>query len=382
MRTFFYYLHSIFNVTIRIYQNDELQSVFGTTYTPDTVTPYLPLMLKPQTSVAQVVTRTLHCYGVIRAKDGTTYIVGPAVRMKPDDVEMKELALELRISGDELQSLRAYLDTLPIISLTRFADILCMINSVLGGEDVQPERILLGEMAVSKQEDDLSAGNDLSVTNYTTEKQLMSLIRHGDIDTLKRQMMNTQYRQDFNIANDSIRNIRNILIVSTTLASRAAIEGGLAPAKAFDISDMYIRTAETLKDSGEIYALMARMVIDFTERVGGCVIPDGVSPVIASCLRFIKRNISQQITQKDVAEHAKISPGYLSSVFKKEVGLSVSDYIAVQRVEEAKHLLGATDRTLSDISTYLCFSSQSYFQNVFKKITGMTPMEYKKIRAT
>ena len=347
---------------------------------PDTVTPYLPLMLETQSNAAQVITRTLHCYGVVRSRDGTAYIIGPAVRMRPDDVEMKELALELRISGDELLSLRAYLDTLPLISLTRFTDILCMINSVLGGEDVQPERILLGEMTVSEQEDEVSTGNDLSVTNYMTEKQLMSLIRHGDIDALKKQMMSTQYRQDFNIANDSIRNIRNILIVSTTLASRAAIEGGLAPAKAFDISDMYIRTAETLKDSGEIYALMARMVTDFTERVGGCIIPDGVSPVIASCLRFIKRNISQPITLIDVAAHAKISHGYLSSVFKKEAGLSVSDYIAVQRVEEAKCLLDTTDKTLSEISTYLCFSSQSYFQNVFKKITGMTPVQYKKLK--
>ena len=103
------------------------------------------------------------------------------------------------------------------------------------------------------------------------------------------------------------------------------------------------------------------------------------SPVVASCLRFIRRNISQPVTLKNVAAHAGISPGYLSTVFKKEIGLSVSDYIAVQRIEEAKRLLDTTDQTLSEISAYLCFSSQSYFQNVFKKITGMTPMEYKKI---
>ena len=379
METFFYYLHSVCNIAIRVYRNNELQSVFGNTCTPDTVTPYLPLILHAQSRVAQVVTRTLHCYGVVRTRDGTAYIIGPAARMRPDDIEMKELALELRISGDGLDALRSYLDTLPLISLTRFADMLCMINSALGGEDVQPEKILLGEMPVSAREDGLSAGNDLSVTNYMTEKQLMSLIRRGDADTLKRVMMSTQFRQDFNIANDSVRNIRNLLIVSTTLASRSAIEGGLAPAKAFDISDMYIRTVETLNDPGEVYALMARMVMDFTERVGSCVIPDGVSPVVASCLRFIRRNISQPVTLKDVAAHAGISPGYLSTVFKKEIGLSVSDYIAVQRIEEAKRLLDTTDQTLSEISAYLSFSSQSYFQNVFKKITGMTPMEYKKI---
>ena len=377
METFFYYLHSVFNITIRSYRNSELRSVFGNICTPDTVTPYLPLMLQTQSRVAQVVTRTLHCYGVVKAGDGTAYVIGPAVRMRPDDVEMKELALELHRSGDGLHSLRSYLDTLPLISLTRFADMLCMINSALGGKDVQPEKILLGEMPASGQADDLSAGNDLSVTNYMTEKQLMSLIRRGDADTLKKVMMSTQYRQDFNIANDSVRNIRNILIVSTTLASRAAIEGGLEAAKAFDLSDMYIRTVETLKDPGEIYALMARMVMDFAGRVGSCVLPDGVSPVIASCLRFIRRNISQPVSLKNIAAHAKMSSGYLSTVFKKEVGLSLSDYITVQRIEEAKHLLDATDRTLSDISNYLCFSSQSYFQNVFKKITGMTPMEYK-----
>lgn len=379
MKTFLYYLHSVFNITIRVYRNGELQSVIGHCHTPDTVTPYLGDILNTQSKVAQVVTRTLHCYGIVRISDGTVYVIGPAVRMKPDDVEMKELALELRISGDGLSPLRAYLDTLPVISLTRFADILCMINSALNGEDVQPEKILLGEMPFSEREDDPSPGSDLSVMNYVTEKKLMSLIRRGDTDELKREMMSTQYRQDFQIANDSIRNIHNILIVTATLASRAAIEGGLAPAKAFDLSDMYIRAGETLRTPGKIYTLMARMVTDFTERVGGCVIPDGVSPAIASCLRWIRRNISQPITLKKAASFTKMSPGYLSTVFKKEVGLSFSDYISIQRVEEVKRLLTTSDKNLSEISVYLCFSSQSHLQNVFKKVTGMTPMQYKKL---
>ena len=72
-----------------------------------------------------------------------------------------------------------------------------------------------------------------------------------------------------------------------------------------------------------------------------------------------------------------ISPEYLSTRFKQVTQTSIPDYISRQKILEAKRLLRLTDKPLSEISEYLSFSSQSYFQNVFKKIAGITPLEYR-----
>jgi len=64
-------------------------------------------------------------------------------------------------------------------------------------------------------------------------------------------------------------------------------------------------------------------------------------------------------------------------LFKKEVGMSITEYILNQKVEEAKRLLTQTDYQISDIYTWLNFHDQSHFTKVFKKYTGTTPKKFK-----
>ena len=63
--------------------------------------------------------------------------------------------------------------------------------------------------------------------------------------------------------------------------------------------------------------------------------------------------------------------------FKKETGYEVGAFITKCKIDEAKSLLRFTDRSISEISSYLAFSSQPYFQTVFRKVTGMTPLQYR-----
>ena len=64
--------------------------------------------------------------------------------------------------------------------------------------------------------------------------------------------------------------------------------------------------------------------------------------------------------------------------FKEELGIHIGAFITRCKLEEAKSLLTYSDKSLSEISNYLCFSSQSYFQNVFKKKFGITPLQYRR----
>ncbi|MBO5292841.1 MAG: helix-turn-helix transcriptional regulator [Lachnospiraceae bacterium] len=68
---------------------------------------------------------------------------------------------------------------------------------------------------------------------------------------------------------------------------------------------------------------------------------------------------------------------YLSKLFHKEIGIPVSEYIMLQKVEKAKNLLCYSDYSIVDIANYLTFSSQSHFIQVFQKFAGLTPRKYR-----
>lgn len=84
-----------------------------------------------------------------------------------------------------------------------------------------------------------------------------------------------------------------------------------------------------------------------------------------------------KINASTIANALGISSSYLCSAFKKETGMSIVEYIQKEKIELAKKLLLYSEYSLSDISAYLSFSSQSYFQAVFKKLEGKTPNEFR-----
>lgn len=81
-----------------------------------------------------------------------------------------------------------------------------------------------------------------------------------------------------------------------------------------------------------------------------------------------------------VANHVGFSYSFFSKQFKSETNKTINQAILGAKIEEAKELLAYTDKSISHISSYLAFSSQSYFQNQFKKLTGYTPLQYRKER--
>lgn len=99
---------------------------------------------------------------------------------------------------------------------------------------------------------------------------------------------------------------------------------------------------------------------------------------IQKAIRYIQQNTNQHLTVGDVADYVGFSKSYFSAYFKKTLGFSVSAFILRCKLEEGKELLQYTNKSISTISTFLCFSSQSHFHTAFKKQYGITPSEYRK----
>lgn len=98
---------------------------------------------------------------------------------------------------------------------------------------------------------------------------------------------------------------------------------------------------------------------------------------LSSAIQYIKSHLSDDLSVDSIALKVKLSPSYLGHLFKKEVGVSIVDYILEQRMETAKIYLQTGQYRNYELASKVGFRSYSYFCTLFKKYSGLTPNEYK-----
>ena len=94
--------------------------------------------------------------------------------------------------------------------------------------------------------------------------------------------------------------------------------------------------------------------------------------------RYIDNHFKENLTLDQLAQMAHLSKYYLVHAFRREFGASPISYLIGRRIEESRFLLRETDHTLSLIAQMLGFSSLSYFSPCFRRVEGISPMEYRK----
>lgn len=103
-----------------------------------------------------------------------------------------------------------------------------------------------------------------------------------------------------------------------------------------------------------------------------------VSKAITEAKRFIMKNYNRNIQLKDVANHVFLSPNYFHKLFTQVTGITPHQYIINQKINAAKKMLLESDATITDIIINCGFSSQSYFNAIFKREVKITPNDYRK----
>ena len=93
--------------------------------------------------------------------------------------------------------------------------------------------------------------------------------------------------------------------------------------------------------------------------------------------RYIEKHYMDDITLEEIAKEVGWTATYLSSSFKKNIGKSVVDYLTYIRVQHAKELLLDTERSIGEVADIVGFHDAKYFATRFKKITGVSPNEYR-----
>lgn len=235
---------------------------------------------------------------------------------------------------------------------------------------------LIGEQEIELREDVRIDREDIYHHTYQEEVKMMNYIREGNLEEVIEagELLASAAGK---LSENEIRNERNLGICSITLATRAAIEGGAAPAKAYKLSDLYINKIDQCKRMTELFEYRKRCLYDFAKLVVEERAKRANSRYTEQCKEYIRKYYHQKIYISDIAKALGISESHLSRIFKKETGESIQEYSMHMRIERAENLLKYSEASLTEISEYLCFSSQSHFGKVFKVYKNMTPKQYR-----
>lgn len=218
---------------------------------------------------------------------------------------------------------------------------------------------------------------NVSHLSYEREMAFFESIKNGDSAEAKRLFKPFNCEEMGKLSEDSLRNLKYHLIITIAFITRYCIEGGMEMETAYNLSDIYIRSIDKCRTEDEINLLHRELVDDYTQRMQIIRRQNRYPKTVTMCLDYIYDNLHTKITLEKLAEITALSSTYLSKLFHKEVGMTISGYITAKRIEAASNMLKFSDYSCLEISDYLCFSSESHFIQVFRKHTGYTPKCYR-----
>ncbi|MGL9747675.1 helix-turn-helix domain-containing protein [Enterococcus sp. DIV0170] len=350
-------------------------------------TKYKDELLNKRDQIDFIVTKQFVHYGIINLIDSDfSLIIGPVSSTSNSIESVRGIMEEENISLIFIKEFIDFFQQLPIYSFPQFLNILCFINFTCNKEVVEMDDLLKKteegyEIPVSQRfTDTYFSAKEQSVQRksyYIYGEEYLQYIQEGNITALKKLFKKRVTLHTGVLADNNIRQKKNLAIINTALSARAAIKGGMDIEAAYQLHDVYIQEIEKSFDYNNLHAMQLKIIYDFTQRVQEAKIPLGKSSVMYQAMHYITSNTNKALSVSEVAEAVGLSRAYFSSKFKEEFGMSVNSFINKCRLEEAKNLLSYTNMSISEISNYLDYSSQSYFQRVFKDHFELTPRQFR-----
>ncbi len=370
-------------IPIRLYKERKLLFSHSLVNLPkDPICLYLDRIFEINENVGYFVTPIFNYYGVVNSNE-KTIVIGPTRQLAATDQQLRELAFRADVPSVDMDDFVIAMKNIVPMPLDSIIQILFTLNHVMNGETLNLQDIKIFDSEVSLPEpyeentDYTDSFGDTSNNSFALEQTLMNIVRHGDTASLREWMKKAPAVKSGIIAHDQLRQLKNTFIVSTTLVCRNAIRGGMDVHDSLSLSDAYIQKCEFLSDMEGVVNLQYQMVLDYTERVEKIRRGKNPSKLVVDVTNYVLHHLSEPIKSEDIAKALYFSRSRLSTRFKEETGVTLTDYILKEKAIEAKRLLRYSGKSIANISNYLGFSSQSHFNRVFKKYIGISPREYR-----
>lgn len=210
---------------------------------------------------------------------------------------------------------------------------------------------------------------------YQLESRLLEDVAHGNQEAAHSELAELLVEMSVLEAGD-LSSIKTKLLSVCTILIRNSTERDYIN---HELSDRLYDNLNSINEatSFEDISSLAMALIDTLTQNSGTSQYSGHSQLIKSSLQYINQNYQDKLSLSIVAESLHTNPSYLSMLFKRNLGITFTEYLNQTRVSKSCSLLSTTNLSLSEISTKCGFEDQSYFSKVFKKEMGMSPKDYR-----
>ena len=314
-------------------------------------------------------------------------VIGPTFSVPLDDQAVRAFMKEHTLPGDTFDEVKRVFDRIPPMTFQQFLYILRFLNYQLNRELIA-EDVLLRTLLPENERPErysrsrlydkgLIEGAPNFDESYRTEQMLLHLIDTGNLNELRQMAIDPDLPMP-EVGNTPMSQQKTACVVVITVISRHVIRMGMDVNTAMRLSDLYLRGIDSARNTKELTMLINNAYADYSERLRALRIPAASSRLVHKCAQYVQETVNTPVSVSDVAAYVGKSASYVSTKFKSEMGCTLSSFIIRCKIEEAKSLLQHSDMSIADISSYLCFSDQCYFHRAFRKVTGETPLEYRK----
>lgn len=337
-------------------------------------------------SVNYTVFENVFLVGYIACESGAV-IIGPAITEVADLSKARKLIGAFRYDNTDMtQSTDYIIDNVKAVSINTFITAMCLVYSTVFDKIITPDRII-GESKLATAQKNRSKkvlneekrhtyfGGEYNDT-YNIENTIAMYVRKGDSENLLNFLFSIKYI-DVRLGNDSLRHFKNASVILNNVMYRAAIESGVSKVMCYRLGEINLQQIEACTSLETLNVVAISFAKEYCDQVAKIKRRITQFDDINTVMQYIEENVHNRIKVSEIAKVVFLSPEYLSVKFHQTVGETIPSYINRVKIEKAKELLVLSDMPIGEISEYLAFSSQSYFQNIFKKYCGITPKEYR-----
>ena len=223
---------------------------------------------------------------------------------------------------------------------------------------------------------EIEANIKMMEARYSFENELIRAVSLGQQH--KASMLSSKLNENMfeRRTSDPLRNAKNYCIIMNTLLRKAAENGGVHPIYIDRLSSKLATKIELMSDVKSCTSLMIEMFSSYCQSVYKHSIRS-YSPIVQKTILVIDADISAELSLNNLAKKQGISAGYLATIFKRETGKTVSEYIKDKRIEHAMYLLSTTHLQIQTVALHCGIMDVQYFSKIFKKSTGKNPKEYR-----
>lgn len=211
---------------------------------------------------------------------------------------------------------------------------------------------------------------------YKQEEKVLEAIRRGDAEKAQMYMGGFGLYKLPERASDALQNNKNICLVLNTLFRKEVQKAKVHPVHIDELSNNFAKRIENGRSGTELGNICSEMVRKYCFLVQNYSLM-GYSKIIEQVINYIDFHVQEPLGLQYISNHFNLSQSYLSRLFKKETGKTLTEYINEKRIEDSLIYLVATNLPIQEVAAQVGILDENYFSRIFKKMKHMTPREYR-----